>query len=90
MTVQSVANAFAQGRAAKCHNAATDGQTYTLHGSQIAFKTPEGLVQLDWCGYYTGTTARHLNAILKEYGQPFRVSYAQARQGGQTTFSIPE
>lgn len=89
MTIQSVAQAFAQGQVAKCHNAQTDGQSYTLHGNQIAFKTPEGLVQFDWCGYYTGTTARHLNAILKEYGQPFRVSYAKARSTQQGSFTIP-
>lgn len=88
MTVQSVADAFAQGRLEKCHNAVSTGSTYLLHGNCIAKKRPCGRVELDWCGYYTSTTARHLNAILKAYGQPFRVSYAKARQEGQTSFEI--
>ena len=90
MTVQSVADAFAQGRLEKCHNAISTGSTYLLHGDCIAKKLPCGRVELDWCGYYTSTTSRHLNAILKAYVQPFRVSYAKARATQQGSFTIPE
>lgn len=85
MTIQQVAEAFIAGKAAKCHNAKTDGQTYWLHGNAIAkIEDDKGGVALDWCGWYTPTTASHMNAILKAAGVNERVSYAQARGEGVT------
>lgn len=83
-TIQQVAEAFVQGRAAKCHNASTDGKTYKLHNSVIARKGDDGNVlgnvTADWCGFYTVTTASHLNAIGKALGATRRVGYAGIRQ----------
>lgn len=84
-TKQQTADAFAKGRSAQCHNARTDGETYRLHGHAIAWKE-NGVVKFNWCGYYTKTTAAHMNAILKSIGAAFRVSYAKARDRGVQTF----
>lgn len=76
-TIKQVAEAFASGNKAKCHNAETDGQSYWLHGNKIAFKSPmTGDVMADWCGYYTVTTANHLNHIVDAIKSPFKVSRA--------------
>lgn len=78
-TIQQTAEAFAAGNTAKCHNAHTSHGAYVLHRSAIAKRMPDGTVWGDWCGYYTRTTAAHLNAIANALGSPVRVSYAQAR-----------
>lgn len=77
-TRQATANAFAAGKSTKCHNAQTNGIEYRLHGNLIAQRTLGGLV-IDWCGWYTPTTAAHLNSILRAFGVDERVSYAAAR-----------
>lgn len=88
--IQQVAEAFVAGRTAKCHNASTDGKTYKLHNSIIARKGDDGNVPgnvlADWCGFYTPTTASHLNAIGKALGASNRVGYAEARKLRTTTF----
>lgn len=85
MTKDELAKAFAARKPGKCHNATTDGDVYTLHDSPIAHRTGAAVV-FYWHGFYTPTTASHMNAILKALGAPFRVSYAQARKEGATTF----
>ena len=82
MTIQSTATAFVKGKQASCHNSRTDGQTYWLHGHPIARKIEGGSVIVSWCGWYTRTTASHLNAVAKAYGSNERFSYAQAREEG--------
>lgn len=85
MTIQQVAEAFIAGKSAKCHNAKTDGRSYWLHGNRIAqIENDKGGVELFWCGWYTPTTASHMNAILKVSGAGYRVSYAKARDEGVT------
>jgi hypothetical protein len=37
----------------------------------------------DWGGFYTKTTASHMNAVLKAYGSSRRVSYAKARDNNE-------
>lgn len=88
MNTAELAKAFANQRTGTCHNATTDGQTYKLHGHPIA-EWANGSVIINWCGWYTSTTARHLNAILKALGRTQRVSYAQAREE-RHTWSIVE
>ena len=73
MTKQELARAFVAGRPGRCHNAHTDGSTYTLHKSPIAVRVGDQ-IQLYWHGYYTVTTASHMNEILKALGAPYRVS----------------
>jgi hypothetical protein len=81
-TRQQTADAFAAGRPARCHNAATDGRTYRLHGHAIATRDATGAITFDWCGWFTTTTAAHMNAILAALKVPGqRVSYAAARDG---------
>ena len=85
MTKTELARAFVEGRCGTCHNAFTDGQTYTLHKSPIVVKCGNQY-QFYWHGYYTPTTASHMNAVLKALGAPLRASYAQARDSGQEVF----
>jgi hypothetical protein len=80
-TRQQTADAFATGRAAHCRNATATATTYRLHGHAIATRDATGAVHFDWCGWFTPTTAAHMNAVLRALGEPFRVSYAQARDG---------
>lgn len=85
-TIAQVAQALIAGKAAKCGNAKTDGNSYWLHGNLIAqLDDDKGGVALNWCGYYTPTTASHMNEILKAAGADYRVSYAKARDAGATT-----
>lgn len=81
MNIDTVAKAFINGQRAACHNSKTDGMSYWLHGHMIAKKTEQGFV-LNWCGWYTRTTANHMNKILKAAGKNVRVSYAEARDYG--------
>lgn len=87
MDLKAIARAFAARRSGTCHNARTDGVTYTLHNSPIAVRQG-GAVVFHWHGFYTRTTANHMNAILRAFGVEFRVSYAQARDTRQTHFVL--
>jgi hypothetical protein len=83
-TIAGTAAAFAAGKSAKCHNATTDGVRYLLHGHPIAEWVSPGCrdqLKLDWCGYYTVTTANHMNKILTACGIDTRVSRKLARTG---------
>ena len=80
-TRQQTADAFAAHRAAHCHNATATATTYRLHGHAIATRDATGAVHFDWCGWFTPTTAAHMNAILRALNAPQRVSYAEARDG---------
>jgi hypothetical protein len=84
-TRYQTALAFARRESASCHNARTNGYEYRLHGHVIASR-PWGnldpdLIRFDWCGWYTPSTAAHMNDILRALGVNMRVSYAQARDG---------
>lgn len=85
MNINELAQAFVAGQQGKCHNAATDGRTYILHASPIVVKTNTEY-QFYWHGYYTRTTAAHMNEVLRAAGAPFRVSYADARRRGEDVF----
>jgi hypothetical protein len=88
-TRQQTADAFAAHRAAHCHNAKATATHYRLHGHAIATRDATGTVHFDWCGWFTATTAAHMNAVLRALGEPFRVSYAQARDGkAPRTFTV--
>jgi len=88
-TIAQVARAFANGQSAKCGNASTNGTEYLLHRTVIAKKV-NGAVEFNWGGYYTPTTANHMNHIIAAvYGSGAkRVGYASARDNAVTTFSI--
>ena len=94
MTIQSVAKAFANGKHAQCHNARTDGRSYWLYGNRIAtfedvpdlpkesYHQGMSLASFDWCGWFTATTANHLNHIAKALdSHGARFGYARARDG---------
>ena len=84
MTKNELARAFAKGVPGKCHNATTDGQTYFLHGHPIVVKSGRRVV-FYWCGFYTRTTASHMNEVLKVLGVRFaHMSYAAARDAKAT------
>lgn len=85
MSIQRVATAFMQGRAATSHNSKTDGQSYWLHGNKIAQKGIEGSVIINWCGWHTRTTANHLNIIAKVYNWNTRFSAKMARDNNIST-----
>jgi hypothetical protein len=82
-----LAQAFVAGQHGRCHNASTDGQAYTLHASPIAIKEGDNVV-FHWHGFYTTSTASHMNCILKAMGAPVRASFAQARGTRQTHFVV--
>ena len=87
MTKTELAKAFVQGRNGMCHNATTDGQTYFLHGHPIVVK--DGLRYVFyWHGFYTMTTASHMNAVLKVLGANIRMSYAAARDAKATHWAL--
>lgn len=75
------------GRPAHCHDAHTNGNAYVLHETTICSRNPDGTYTFNWGGFYTATTASHMNAILAGMNAPFRVSYAQARDSRATTFT---
>ena len=85
--IEQVARAFANGQSAKCHNASTDGVNYKLHNTVIARKVGDD-IEFNWGGYYTTTTANHMNAVIKAcFGSGAkRVGYASARDSKATTF----
>jgi hypothetical protein len=85
MNINELARAFVAGQQGKCHNAHTDGRTYVLHDSPIVVKT-DTEYQFYWHGYYTKTTAAHMNEVLYVAGAPFRVGYADARRRGEDVF----
>lgn len=86
MTVAQLAAAFAQRQEGRCHNAHSTGSQYILHKTVIAEWTIDESLRLSWGGYYTATTANHLNHILKAAGKSVRVSRKAAREMGTTTF----
>ncbi len=61
---------------------------YLLHGHVIARIDMCKNITFDWCGWYTRTTAAHMNEILRAANKPIRVSYSQARDAGITTFDV--
>lgn len=85
MTKNEIALAFAGGLSGRCYNARTDGQTYWLHDTPIAVRR-DRTVQFYWGGFYTPTTASHMNKILTALGAPFRVGYARARDERHDVF----
>lgn len=87
MDLIGIARAFANGQPGHCHNARTDGVTYTLHDSPIAVRQGDAVV-FHWHGFYTRTTANHMNAVLRAFGADFRVSFAQARDKRETHFVL--
>jgi len=80
-TRRQVAEAFAARTSARCHNATTDGVEYLLHGHKIAERITPTVFRFNWCGWYTPTTAAHMNDILRAIGSGLRVSYTAARDG---------
>jgi hypothetical protein len=87
-SITDTACEFLCGRKAKCHNAVSTGDQYILHGSVICTRNPDDTLVFDWCGYYTTTTANHMNHILWAHGAGFRVGYATARNERHTTFEV--
>lgn len=103
MNVKQLAKAFAAQGKGSCHNATVYTETtptlggrktvYRLHGHAIAelFEpTDEGrlVLTLDWCGYYTVTTANHLGKLHEALGLTgFSPSYATARKAGTESYT---
>ena len=95
-TIAQLATEFAKGNGRKLSHPSVelryplgDAVEYRLHGNVIArLYTDTGRVDGDWCGWYTPTTANHLNHILKAFKIDRRVSYAQARDAGVGVFHI--
>lgn len=98
MNTQELAFAFAQGRPGKSHNARVEsltggGVVYILHRTAIVVRErPDSpTLVLQWGGWHTSTTARHMNAVLRAVGVRERVSYAGARDSGiqSQVFAVP-
>lgn len=92
-TVDTMAREFVSGNRKLSHPSVEiryplgSGTEYLLHGNRICRKGDAGnALHFDWCGWYTPTTANHINAILKAAGREIRVSYAQARKAKTREF----
>ncbi len=94
MNVQQLAQAFAERKKGSCHNAKViiddEGVArYILHKSCIARHFPDGRAWGHWCGWYTPTTANHLNHIRKALGvDGRRVGYVWADDHNQGAFDL--
>lgn len=87
MKNKEVARSFVAGERCRAGNAHTDGQAYYLHENPIVVKNG-GKYTFYWFGYYTQTTARHMNNVLSALDAPFRVSYAEARKNQAVAFVL--
>lgn len=74
-----IANAFIAGKAKKCGNTETDGETVYLHGNVIAQKTQAGLM-LTLAYWPTTTTRERLNGILSTLGRSERFAQRKGEQ----------
>lgn len=84
-----VARQFAAGKPAERKAAKTDGKIYWLHGNEIARQHAEpGKMEFNWAGWYTPTTERHLNTILKQVAPGKAVSKKQHKDQGVERFSL--
>ena len=99
MNIKQLAKCFLQGKPGRCHNARVEvyrlGVAYVLHGHTIAFYSPLSLalfgsdkIVYHWCGWYTTTTANHINHIIDADGRGKRVSYARHRDAYINNFSF--
>lgn len=87
MKIKEVAKAFANKKPLTVGNASTDGNTYQLFGNTIAYRVG-GSVIIDWCGYYTTSTARHLNNLAQALDADMRFSFAQARDKAEKCVTL--
>lgn len=87
MNKTQLAKAFVAGNTGKCHNAHTDGNTYYLHGHPIVQKIGSEY-KFNWCGWYTQTTASHMNFVLRTLNAGVHVSAARHRDEGIDTFTV--
>jgi hypothetical protein len=84
-----VARQFAAGKSAERKAAKTDGKIYWLHGNEIARQHAEpGKMEFNWAGWYTPTTERHLNTILKQVAPGKSVNKKQHKDQGVERFSL--
>jgi len=88
MNKYEIAKRFAAHLPGRVFNATTDGTGYVLHRSTIARWVSADTLVFDWCGFYTTTTASHMNQLLAALGIPQSVSHARARDRGDTTFVV--
>lgn len=87
MTILALAQRFVNGATkGNVHNARIDGNEYKLHGHVIC-KRIEGSLAFNWCGWYTPTTANHMNQLLLAAGANQRVSYSQACKADISSFT---
>lgn len=84
--ISKTAQSFIDGKATRCHNAVTNGKQYLLHSTVICEKQGNKYV-FNWGGYYTNTTANHMNFILSLLGKP-RISYAKHRKEDVSSFTV--
>ena len=88
MNMIDLAEAFVFGKPGRCHNAYSDGKTYTLHTSPIVRRVTPREYHFYWHGFYTVTTANHMNNVLRLIGTGIRVSYSNAKKQGQDFFVV--
>lgn len=64
MTIATCATNFVARKPSKCHNARTDGTTYILHATPIAWHK-DGTILGTYGGWLTSSTYNHLKAIAR-------------------------
>ena len=73
----AIARAFIERRVTTArNNTVCTGDEVYLHGSRIAWRTPEGVVFVSLCGYNTLTTRARVNAILDALEAGWRMTTA--------------
>jgi len=91
MDNKEIALTFVDGYSGKYGNVVTTAQEYRLFGHTICEyynDGDKGIYTFDWCGWYSQSTARHMNNILKAIDSNHRVSYTKDRDSGVDTFAI--
>ena len=89
----TIARAFIERRVTTARNdTVCTGDEVLLHGSRIAWRTPEGAVFVSLCGYNTLTTRARVNAILDalEAGWGITCSKGQPRRIHDNTMNHAE
>ena len=71
----TIARAFIERRVTTARNdTVCTGDEVLLHGSRIAWRTPEGAVFVSLCGYNTFTTCVRVNTILDALQAGWRIA----------------
>ena len=73
VTEQTV-KAFLNDESKSVGNTMTDGGSLYLHGNKIAWRLPNGDIEINMCGWGSVTTRERLNGLLRMMNSGFGIS----------------